>query len=54
MSDSEEIQSSQAKRSHVSGNTLSDSGPVCDVEEDINSLIQQTTSLPEPSLGEEN
>ena len=54
MSDSEEIQSSQAKRSHVSGNTLSDSGSVCDVEGDINSLIQQTTSVPEPSLGEEN
>ena len=54
MSDSEEIQSSQAKRSRVSGNTLSDSGSVCDVEGDINSLIQQTTSLPEPSLGEEN
>ena len=49
MSDSEEIKSIQAKRSRVS-----DSGPVSDLEGDINSLIQQSTSLPEPSLGEEN
>ena len=54
MSDSEEIKSIQAKRSRVSGDTLSDSGPVSDVEGDINSLIHQSTSLPESSLGEEN
>ena len=54
MSDSEEIKSSQAKRSRVSGDTLSNSGPVSDVEGDINSLIQQSTSLPVPLLGEEN
>ena len=54
MSDSEEIKSSQAKCSLVSGDILSDSGPVSDVEGDINSLIQQSTSLPEPSLGDEN
>ena len=54
MSDSEEIKSSQAKRSRVSGDTLSDSGTMSDVEGDINSLIQQSSSLPEPSLGEEN
>ena len=33
---------------------MSDLGPVSDVEGDINSLIQQSTSLPEPSLGEES
>ena len=54
MFDSEEIKSSQAKRSRVSGDTLSDSGPASDVEGDINSLIQQSTSLTEPLLGEEN
>ena len=54
MSDSEGIKSIQAKRSRVSGVTLSDSGPVSDVEGDINSLIQQSTSLPGPSLGEKN
>ena len=54
MSDSEEIKSSQAKRSRVSGDTLSNSSPVSDVEGDINSLIQQSTSLSVTSLGEEN
>ena len=54
MSDSEDIKSSQGKRSRVSGDTLSDSDPVSDVEGDINSRIQQSTSLPEPSFGEEN
>ena len=54
MCDSEEIKSSQAKRSRISGDTLSNSGPVSDAEGDINSLIQQSTSLPVPSLGEEN
>jgi len=33
---------------------LSDSGLVRDIEGDIDSLIQQATSLQEPSLGEEN
>lgn len=55
MSDYEEIKSSQGKRSRVSGRTLSDSGPVSDVEGDIlKSLTQRATSLPEPSLGKEN
>ena len=54
MSDSEEIKSSQAKRSRVSGDTLSDSGTVSDIEGDINSLLQKSSSLPEPSLGEKN
>ena len=53
MSDSGEIKSIKAKRCRTSGDTLSDSGPVSDVERDINSLIQQSTSLPEHSLGEE-
>lgn len=53
-SDYEEIKSSQGKRSRVSGRTLSDSGPVSDVEGDIKSLTQRATSLPEPSLGKEN
>ena len=52
--DYEEIKSSQAKCSLISGDNLSDSGTVSDVMGDINSLIQQFTSLSEPVVGEEN
>lgn len=53
-SDYEGIKSSQTNRFRVSGHTLSDSVSVSNVGGDINSLIHCATSLPEPTLGNEN